>query len=387
MDGISSEPVWDDALVIDSFHFVGDTITDTDTTIVKLIYNDSFLYIAAECHDSHPGKFKLTRMWRGSRVYLDDNIQIFIKPVRNYFLHFYVNPFGVQRNVKVQNEFIWGGENLQWHAPTIFSENKWTCEMAIPLEFIFKKRHYSDGFIAAEKSFKFNIGRKKKKGRKNPIFTSWAYVDSLRDHPHFAHLSFEKDIQIKPNTESLTPTYLQEFDVAKRMQKYRPRLWGKNSELMLGWRYERHSDFYLDDINLFTSEFGWHPAWTMRVLKNAIRLGYRRKKAPNKEQLFKWNGLLQSLDSLVSTPIESFNLIMAKINIDRISGNHIKNNYRAELRQIIETDPSIPLSFAHQFYNMDTGHPGRSRKLRYNENLVSAFNDIIIDEFGIEPDT
>ena len=69
IDGTLDDDVWYNAAVIDDFHQTdpGDGVTPTENTIVRVLYDDDYLYIAADLRDSDPDKIQATQMIQGRR--------------------------------------------------------------------------------------------------------------------------------------------------------------------------------------------------------------------------------------------------------------------------------------------------------------------------------
>lgn len=137
LDGIPDEPFWERAQPAENF-WVKQPLVKPDArphTVVKLAYDDQYLYVAAWCYEVAPIIIKTLRRdgdyWRG------DGIGVILDPVNQHtFGYFFgVNPFGTQAdgiilgvNQPVQSE--WDG---RFYAETHQGIDFWTAEMAIPL--------------------------------------------------------------------------------------------------------------------------------------------------------------------------------------------------------------------------------------------------------------
>jgi hypothetical protein len=137
LDGIPNEPFWEEAHAADDFWMKQPLVKPgaQPRTIIKMAYDEQFLYMAAWCYEEEPVIIKTLRRdgdyWRG------DGVGVLLDPVNQHtFGYFFgVNPYGTQAdgiilgvNQAVQSE--WDG---RFYAETQRYPDHWTAELAIPL--------------------------------------------------------------------------------------------------------------------------------------------------------------------------------------------------------------------------------------------------------------
>ena len=71
IDGRLDDEVWKSAAIVDDFHQTApaDGANPTETTIVRVTYDDEFLYIAAHLKDSDPNGILAKQMIQGKMFY------------------------------------------------------------------------------------------------------------------------------------------------------------------------------------------------------------------------------------------------------------------------------------------------------------------------------
>ena len=141
IDGKLDDAVWEAAPEIDDFHQTspGDGTPSTERTVVRVAYDDEYLYIAADLLDSEPGAIQAKQMIQGKLFHSDDRFWVTIDSFNNkrndYF--FQVNANGVRRDALRENNarFIDEWATI-WHAESSVHENGWATEIAIPFKSI-----------------------------------------------------------------------------------------------------------------------------------------------------------------------------------------------------------------------------------------------------------
>ena len=156
IDGELDDAIWSSAVPVDDFHQTspGDGTPATERTIVRVAYDDDYLYISAELLDSDPEAIQALQMIQGKTFYSDDRFWVTIDSFNNkrndYF--FQVNANGVRRDALRENNarFIdeWG---TIWHAESKVHENGWSTEIAIPFKSI--------SFAPGSDTWGINFGR------------------------------------------------------------------------------------------------------------------------------------------------------------------------------------------------------------------------------------
>ena len=121
IDGRLDDAAWDGAPEIDDFHQTspGDGTPSTERTVVRVAYDDEYLYIAANLLDSEPSAIQAKQMIQGKLFHSDDRFWVTIDSFNNkrndYF--FQVNANGVRRDALRENNarFIDEWATI-WHA-------------------------------------------------------------------------------------------------------------------------------------------------------------------------------------------------------------------------------------------------------------------------------
>ena len=156
IDGRLDDAVWADAAFIDDFHQTSPTdgAVPSEATVVRVTYDDEFLYIAAELRDSDPSGIRATQMIQGKMFFSDDRFWVMLDSFNSkrndYF--FQVNANGMRRDALRENnsQFIdeWAAI---WYAESSINEDGWATEIAIPFKSI--------SFDANSDTWGINFGR------------------------------------------------------------------------------------------------------------------------------------------------------------------------------------------------------------------------------------
>ena len=141
IDGKLDDEVWRHATTIDDFHQTvpTDGASPTEATIVRVTYDDEYLYIAADLRDSDPTGIRAKQMIQGKMFFSDDRFWVTIDSFNtkrnDYF--FQVNANGVRRDALRENNARFIEEwSAIWHAESAVHENGWATEIAIPFKSI-----------------------------------------------------------------------------------------------------------------------------------------------------------------------------------------------------------------------------------------------------------
>ena len=141
IDGRLDDEVWRNAAVIDDFLQTSPTdgAAPSESTIVRVTYDDDFLYIAADLRDGSPDEIRAKQMIQGKLFYSDDRFYVMLDSFNSkrndYF--FQVNANGVRREALRENNarFIEEWATI-WQAESAVHENGWATEIAIPFKSI-----------------------------------------------------------------------------------------------------------------------------------------------------------------------------------------------------------------------------------------------------------
>jgi hypothetical protein len=141
IDGRIDEDAWRHAAVVDDFHQTvpTDGASPTEHTVVRVMYDDEYLYIAADLRDSNPGAIQALQLIQGRLFFSDDRFWVTLDSFnskRNDYL-FQVNANGVRREALRENNsrFIEEWATI-WYAESAVHENGWATEIAIPFKSI-----------------------------------------------------------------------------------------------------------------------------------------------------------------------------------------------------------------------------------------------------------
>ena len=141
IDGYLDDVVWQSAATIDDFHQTSPTdgATPTESTVVRVTYDDEYLYIAADLRDSDPQEIRAKQMIQGKLFFSDDRFWVtldsFNTKRNDYF--FQVNANGVRREALRENNSSFIEEwSAIWHAESALHEHGWSTEIAIPFKSI-----------------------------------------------------------------------------------------------------------------------------------------------------------------------------------------------------------------------------------------------------------
>jgi hypothetical protein len=141
IDGKLDDDVWRHATTIDDFHQTVPTngASPTEMTIVRVTYDDEYLYIAADLRDSDPSEIRAKQMIQGKMFFSDDRFWVTIDSFNtkrnDYF--FQVNANGVRREALRENNARFIEEwSAIWHAESAVHATGWATEIAIPFKSI-----------------------------------------------------------------------------------------------------------------------------------------------------------------------------------------------------------------------------------------------------------
>lgn len=146
VDGVMDEPVWMTTDVADKFQRVLPTDTGyaSAQTEVRVIYNESTLYMAIICFDPNPGKRPVESLRRDFNFGKNDNFLVFIDTYNDQTngFSFGVSPAGAQWDGQQAN----GGTvnlnwDIKWRSAVKSYDDRWVAEFAIP----FRSMRYKGG--------------------------------------------------------------------------------------------------------------------------------------------------------------------------------------------------------------------------------------------------
>lgn len=165
LDGVLNELIWQEAEAADNFwqQFPTDSLKALDKTEVKLLYNDTHLFIGVTAN-SIGGNYTVNSLRRDYSSRNNDNVTILFDTFndgQNGFL-FGVNAYGVQREALLSNRAVdLRGFNLtwdtKWKSESTYSDDKYVVEYAIPFSSLkYPENSKTWGFQAYRYDFQRN---------------------------------------------------------------------------------------------------------------------------------------------------------------------------------------------------------------------------------------
>lgn len=148
IDGVLDDPAWDETAVADSFWMsfpVDDRLVEPKyQTLVRMTYDDQFLYVSAICKG--PGPYVIQTLKRDATEFWDGDVFGFtIDPINqaSSAFNFNTNPAGVQSDALISGQtglrnggggssgFVSAWDN-KWYCQSTVHQDHWICEIAIP---------------------------------------------------------------------------------------------------------------------------------------------------------------------------------------------------------------------------------------------------------------
>ncbi len=183
LDGKLDDPVWQKAKVIDDLvqrePQEGEPISET--TEIRILYDDEYLYIGVICSDSQPDKVVASEMRRDAPLQDNDYFEIYLDTYHDHrnAAYFMTNPLGARRDALIREEgsrinWDWDG---WWYSKTQRGKRGWTIEIAIPF--------YTLRFKTAETqiwgiNFGRHIARKREEAYWAPISRELGYFGKYK---------------------------------------------------------------------------------------------------------------------------------------------------------------------------------------------------------------
>lgn len=210
VDGVLNDSIWQLCKPSGDFweNFPDDTSLALSKTEVKMCYNAKYLYIAAICYDSLPGKYIVQTLKRDFSYPISDAFVVSIDPFsdgQNGF-SFGVNPYGVQREGLIA---MGGGQGVttnwdnKWFTEVKRYANYWSVEMAIP----FKTLRFKEKL----KEWKVNFARNDLKRNENSTWVKVPRQFNISSLAFMGSLEFETPPQKNGGNISIIPYSIGRF--------------------------------------------------------------------------------------------------------------------------------------------------------------------------------
>jgi hypothetical protein len=200
IDGLIDEDEWTSAPATQNFVILGNN--DTTPAVVtwsKMVWNDSYLFVAFYCEDK---KLWATYTGRDDQLYLEDVVEVFIDADRDglNYMQIDVNPLNTIFDLWLNKPWDEGGSgHSEWDMADILSavqvegtiennsdeDGHWTCEIAFP---------FSEMAFAAESmnyppevwdEWRFNVYRYDRESTDDPlgVTTGWSQTSGGQHEP------------------------------------------------------------------------------------------------------------------------------------------------------------------------------------------------------------
>lgn len=206
IDGELNEPEWKEYQPVTIFtqREPQEGKSASESTEVRVLYDENYLYIGFICFDSEPDKVVSNEMRRDAELKDNDYFEVVLDTFHNHRNAFYfsVNPLGAKRDALIRD----GGthENSDWDgiwlAKARRSKQGWLGEIAIPFHTLrFDKRNIRAWGV----NFGRHIARKREEAFWAPLLRDYGMSANL-NAAYFGHLtgleslSQQKKYQIMP---------------------------------------------------------------------------------------------------------------------------------------------------------------------------------------------
>jgi hypothetical protein len=132
IDGVFSDSCWSNAEWITGFkRLPSGSGSPEEQTRFAALYDDKYIYLAVECHESQVQKLIMKHRPHDGAVWEDDDVEIFldINLDRTSYYHFAINPVGAVYDSSSIEGAVW---NPMWQKKAVITNNGWSIELAIP---------------------------------------------------------------------------------------------------------------------------------------------------------------------------------------------------------------------------------------------------------------
>jgi hypothetical protein len=183
VDGKLDDPVWQKAEVINRLTQrepqEGEPITES--TEIRILYDDEYLYIGVICNDSQPDRIVASEMRRDAPLQDNDYFEIYLDTYHDHrnAAYFMTNPLGARRDALIREEgsrINWDWDGL-WYSKAQRDERGWTIEIAIPF---YTLRFKTAGVQTWGVNFGRHIARKREEAYWAPISRDLGYFGKYK---------------------------------------------------------------------------------------------------------------------------------------------------------------------------------------------------------------
>ena len=211
VDGVLTEPVWDTCETITGFtqRELSEGDPATENTEVRILFDESNLYIGVICHDNDPDGILHRDMNWDSGFSGDDHITVVLDTYndrRNGFM-FSVNPNGAQYDATFNggSEFEISKKSVNsswdgiWYASSRITDTGWSCEIMLPFKTLrFPSRE--------NQTWGINFMRRIRRKNEEVLWRGWLRDDGIRQLSRAGtlfipyHLEKNYQVDVKPYT-------------------------------------------------------------------------------------------------------------------------------------------------------------------------------------------
>lgn len=182
VDGDLNDAGWKNAVKVSSFTDSGSPNLAIQQTVMSLAYDSEKLYLGIQCFESSMKTLKTPSTGLDAPFWNDDSIEFFLDLDHTHQSHY---QFAVTANEakfdSKEGDALW---TKVWDAKTQKYADKWTVEIAIPLEIFDRPGPKTGDFWG------FNLCRERQAGGKHELF-NWADVQRVFNRTNlFGHLLF-----------------------------------------------------------------------------------------------------------------------------------------------------------------------------------------------------
>ena len=139
LDGVLDDAAWGQAATIEDLHQYEpvDHGEPSERTVVYVVYDDEYLYVAARMWDREPTEIRARQMVQGQDMWFDDSFNVLLDPFNNKRTgySFQVNPNGTRTasvfETPTEDNDDWEGI---WHAEARINDEGWAVELEIPFK-------------------------------------------------------------------------------------------------------------------------------------------------------------------------------------------------------------------------------------------------------------
>lgn len=193
IDGRLIEDAWDLADAASGFlqREPGEGDPASERTEVRILYDDSHLYLGVVAHDSQPGRITATDRRRDSGMDTEDTVTFVLDTFhdhRNGFL-FRVNPLGTKWDALLRDEQSTNSQwDEEWFAAARITASGWEVEIAIP----WNSLRYPTG----SNTWGFDVQRRIRRRNEEVVWSNYRQDFDFNQVSQAGHLVGLQDLQL-----------------------------------------------------------------------------------------------------------------------------------------------------------------------------------------------